>query len=164
MGCCTRSRSRSPRISLGGRCSTAGSAARTRTASAARVAGGSSRSLRSTCPTRPPSYPIWPAGAASGCPGFRTDESIKVVPDRVCEIFSPSTRGYDQVVKQPFYAKHGVRWLWFIDPEACVLLAHRLENGRWVSLGTWGHDARARIEPFDAIELDLSNLWLPPED
>ncbi|HVK62826.1 MAG TPA: Uma2 family endonuclease [Polyangium sp.] len=89
------------------------------------------------------------------------DDPITVVPDWVCEIFSPSTRGYDQRVKQPFYAKHGVRWLWFIDPEAHVLVAYRLENGRWAYIDTWGDDDRARIEPFDAIELDLSDLWLP---
>ncbi|MDC3952384.1 Uma2 family endonuclease [Polyangium jinanense] len=89
------------------------------------------------------------------------DDPIKIVPDWVCEIFSPSTRDYDQQIKKPFYAKHGVRWLWFIDPAARVLMAHRLENGRWLDVGTWRNDDRARIEPFDAIELDLSDLWLP---
>ncbi len=89
------------------------------------------------------------------------DESIKIVPDWVCEIHSPSTRAYDQRTKKPFYAKHGVGWLWFVDPEARLLTASRLENGRWVDLGTWGEDDRVRIEPFDAIELSLSALWLP---
>ena len=40
-----------------------------------------------------------------------------------------------------------------------VLEAYRLEGKRWMQLGAWGDDARVRVEPFDAIELDLSSLW-----
>lgn len=91
-------------------------------------------------------------------------ESIKVVPDWVCEILSPSTSKYDQRIKKPFYARHGVSWLWLVDPEECLLTAHRLENGRWSEIGVWGDDDHARIEPFEEIELSLSDIWAPSED
>ena len=37
--------------------------------------------------------------------------------------------------------------------------ALRLESGRYLLLGTWRGDAKVRIEPFDAVELELSALW-----
>ncbi|MRG94411.1 Uma2 family endonuclease [Polyangium spumosum] len=92
------------------------------------------------------------------------DVPITIVPDWVCEIFSPSTRNYDQRVKKPFYAKHGVSYLWFIDPEARLLTAHRLVNGRFQEIGIWGDDDHARIEPFDSVELSLSAIWIPAKD
>jgi Uma2 family endonuclease len=87
------------------------------------------------------------------------NQSITVVPDWICEILSPSTRAYDQRTKKPFYAKHQVQYLWIVDPESHLLMASRLENGRWVELGTWGDDDRVRVEPFEAVELNLAELW-----
>jgi hypothetical protein len=46
-----------------------------------------------------------------------------------------------------------------VDPIAKTVEALRLEHGRWLLLGTWAGDAKARIEPFDAIELELEALW-----
>lgn len=93
-------------------------------------------------------------------PELPDDESIKIVPDWVCEVLSPSTRSYDQRTKKPFYAKHGVPYLWIVDPASRLLFASKLENGRWVELGVWGDEDCARIEPFEAVELVLSELWL----
>ena len=84
---------------------------------------------------------------------------ITVAPDWACEVLSPSTRAHDQRIKRPLYAKAGVRWLWFIDVDARTLIASRLEGGRWLELGVWGDDDVARIEPFDAVELRLADLW-----
>ncbi|MRG94410.1 Uma2 family endonuclease [Polyangium spumosum] len=97
-------------------------------------------------------------------PHLPSDESIKVVPDWVAEVLSPATRDYNLRIKRPFYAKHGIPWMWIVDPETRVLVASRLEHGRWFEVGTWREDDRARIAPFDAIELDLSDLWFPPKD
>jgi Uma2 family endonuclease len=47
---------------------------------------------------------------------------IDVVPDWVCESLSSSTRSYDMLVKRPFYAEIGVRYLWYIDT---------LKHARW---------------------------------
>jgi hypothetical protein len=38
-------------------------------------------------------------------------------------------------------------------------LASRLEGGRWLLLGTWRDGANVRVEPFEAIELELGGLW-----
>jgi hypothetical protein len=34
-----------------------------------------------------------------------------------------------------------------------------LEHGHWVLLGTFAGDVAVRVEPFDAIELELWRLW-----
>jgi Uma2 family endonuclease len=81
------------------------------------------------------------------------------VPDWVCEIASPSTAHLDRVVKMPLYAKHGVAHAWIIDPEARTLEGFRLDRDRWVLLGTYGREQTLHAEPFEAIELDLKDLW-----
>lgn len=40
-----------------------------------------------------------------------------------------------------------------------TLEAFVLDRERWVVLGTWSGDKKVRIEPFDAVELDLAALW-----
>jgi Uma2 family endonuclease len=86
------------------------------------------------------------------------DGPIRVVPDWVCEILS-TNRAYDQRVKRPFYARVGVAWLWFVDVDARTLSASRLEGGRWVEQGVYGVEDRARIEPFDAVEIRIGDWW-----
>jgi len=90
-----------------------------------------------------------------------------VVPDWACEVLSRSTARLDRAKKLPIYARERVRHVWLIDPIERTLEAYRLEAERWVLLGTWTDDARIRVEPFDAIELELGVLWdrvqLPPD-
>lgn len=94
--------------------------------------------------------------------------ALTLAPDWVCEIISASTERIDRTVKRDIYAREGVGHLWFIEPAAQTLEAFRLEAGRWTLGGTFAGDAVARIEPFDAIELELALLWAdvepaPPE-
>jgi Uma2 family endonuclease len=84
---------------------------------------------------------------------------ITVVPDFCCEILSPRTRGYDQVIKRRFYAQIGVAYLWYVDPEAQSLTVSKLLDGRWLELGTYGADEKVRAEPFEAVEIELSSWW-----
>ena len=88
-------------------------------------------------------------------------ERWTVVPDWACEILSPSTRSYDQRIKRPFYARIGIRHLWFIDLDARTLMVSELVEGRWVELGVYGEDDIIRAAPFEAIELSLNDLWPP---
>jgi hypothetical protein len=38
----------------------------------------------------------------------------------------------------------------------------RLENDRWFLAGNYGGDDLVRAEPFEAIEIHLSALWVEP--
>jgi Uma2 family endonuclease len=92
-------------------------------------------------------------------PTLPDDAPIRVVPDWVCEILSPSTRRHDLLVKKPYHAKVGVAHHWLIDLPARTLTAYRLESGRWVELGVYGDEHEARVEPFAAIALDVASWW-----
>jgi hypothetical protein len=73
-------------------------------------------------------------------------------------VLSPSTEKIDRADKLPIYAREGVGHAWLVNPLQRMLEAW-LESGRWLALGVCHDDARARIEPFDALELDLALLW-----
>lgn len=92
-------------------------------------------------------------------PELPRDEPIRIVPDWVCEILSPTTRRHNLLVKKPYYAKIGVKHLWLIDIEARAVLASRLESGGWFEIGSFGDERDARIEPFAEAPLDIAAWW-----
>jgi Uma2 family endonuclease len=92
-------------------------------------------------------------------PDLPVDEPIRVVPDWVCEILSPTTRRHDMLRKQPYYAKIGVPYMWLVDIEARVLTIYRLESSDWRMIGTYSDETEARIAPFDAVPLDVMSWW-----
>jgi Uma2 family endonuclease len=85
--------------------------------------------------------------------------AFELAPDWTCEVLSPSTAKVDRVDKVPIYAQAGVSHVWLVDPALQMLEALRLESGGYRLVGTWHGSARVRVEPFDAIELDLAALW-----
>jgi Uma2 family endonuclease len=85
--------------------------------------------------------------------------AFELAPDWVCEVLSPSTEASDRAEKLPIYARERVAQVWLVDPVAKTLEAFRLENTRWVLLGTWRDDAKVRVEPFETFELELGSLW-----
>ena len=85
--------------------------------------------------------------------------AFELAPDWACEVLSPSTASVDRTVKMSIYARERVGHVWLVHPLDRTLEAYRLETGRWVVVGTWKDDDRARIEPFEAIELELAAFW-----
>ncbi len=81
-------------------------------------------------------------------------------PDWVCEVLSPSTGRIDRSRKMRIYAREGVAHLWLVDPLLRTVEVYRLKDGEWVVAAVHAGDAAARIEPFDAIELDVGRWWL----
>lgn len=61
----------------------------------------------------------------------------------------------------PDWAREDVRHLWIVDPLARTVEVFRLEGGRWVVATVHAVAGPARIEPFDAVELDVDRWWLP---
>jgi Uma2 family endonuclease len=86
---------------------------------------------------------------------------IRVVPNWVCEVISPSTGARDRVTKRQLYARHGVEHYWLVDPVARTLEALALRDGTWMDAGTFDDTATARIAPFQEIELPVGRLFLP---
>ncbi|WP_437492814.1 Uma2 family endonuclease [Sorangium sp. So ce1014] len=85
---------------------------------------------------------------------------FSLAPDWICEVLSASTEGVDRDEKMPVYAREGVLHAWLVDPIQRTLEAFSLIPGRgWGPAVVHRDAARVRVEPFDAIELDLSLLW-----
>jgi Uma2 family endonuclease len=82
-----------------------------------------------------------------------------LAPDWLCEVLSRSTEKLDRADKLPIYAAHGVRNVWLVNPLQRTLEVLRLYDGKWLTLAVHCDEARVRVEPFDAIELDLADLW-----
>lgn len=95
--------------------------------------------------------------------------TFELSPDWVCEIASPSTERLDRTKKMVVYARVGVPHLWIIKPTEHTLENYRLIDGRWTVVETIDgiETPRARVSPFDALELDLARWWPeepPPEE
>lgn len=86
---------------------------------------------------------------------------IKVAPDWVCEVLSPSTAVHDRITKRTLYANSGIGHYWIVDVDAHTLEAFELLDRRWVLNGTYGDEAVVRIPPFELIELAVGRLFLP---
>lgn len=86
---------------------------------------------------------------------------IAIAPDWVCEVLSPSTERLDRSRKLRIYARWGVPHAWLVHPRHRTVEVLRLHaDGTWLTLAVHQDDERVRAEPFDAIELDLANLWV----
>lgn len=83
-------------------------------------------------------------------------------PDWVCEVLSPSTHRLDRIAKMDVYARVGVRHAWLVDPQWRTVEVYRLHEGAWLRAHVFEGDTPCRIEPFDAVELDISRWW--PEE
>lgn len=85
--------------------------------------------------------------------------AFELAPDWVCEVLSKSTAAVDRADKIPIYLREGVSHVWLVDPASQTLEAFRLDGSAYRLLGTWRGNAVVRVEPFDAMPLDLSALW-----
>jgi Uma2 family endonuclease len=94
-------------------------------------------------------------------PQMPEDHRFEVVPDWVCEVLSPSTARKHRVIKMPVYSHWGVAYLWLLDPIIRTLETFALDAGRWVVTGQFKDDDLVSIAPFEAVNLELANLWLP---
>jgi hypothetical protein len=84
---------------------------------------------------------------------------ITVPPDWVCEVLSKATEKADRAEKLPIYASCGVQHAWLVHPRWRTVEVFRHCDGKWLAVAVHKDAERARIEPFDAVELDLAMLW-----
>jgi Uma2 family endonuclease len=84
---------------------------------------------------------------------------IEGPPTLAVEILSLSTHTLDRVTKRRLYARHGVPYLWLVDPEAQTIEALTLQDDRYVlAIGATGPDPVA-LPPFAALRLVPDTLW-----
>ena len=95
-------------------------------------------------------------------PAIPEEAFFSLAPDWVCEVLSPSTERIDRSRKLRIYAQAGVAHAWLVNPIARTLEILRLRDGTWTLVAVCGDTDTVRIEPFEAIELDLGRLWADP--
>ena len=86
------------------------------------------------------------------------DGIIDLPPDWVCEIVSPGHVKKDTLSMPLLLRRHRVPFYWLIWPEDNALVAHALEGGEWRVIATLKDAERARVPPFEAVELDLADM------
>ena len=84
---------------------------------------------------------------------------VRIRPDWVCEILSPSTASRDMGVKQQTFHKCGVGHYWIVDPKNETLTVFRWDPNGYVIAMAAGPGDRSRAEPFEAIELDIGTIF-----
>jgi len=85
---------------------------------------------------------------------------IELAPDWVCEVISPSTARIDRLIKKRIYAEQGVEFVWLVDPMTKTLeVLQRQPSGLYQEVEVYAGDVKARVVPFEALELDLRRWW-----
>lgn len=95
-------------------------------------------------------------------PALPREAFFTLAPDWVCEVLSPATARIDRLKKLAIYAREGVEHAWLVDPALETLEVFRRQGEAWLLVLTAGGDEVVRAEPFDAIELSLTGLWIRP--
>jgi Uma2 family endonuclease len=82
-----------------------------------------------------------------------------LAPDWACEVLSASTAAFDRGRKLAVYAREQVHHVWLVEPVSQMLEVLRLDGTTYRIVQVATGDAAVRVEPFEAIELDLRVLW-----
>lgn len=91
-------------------------------------------------------------------PDRPTGPRVTLRPDWVCEVLSTNKRT-DLVEKRAALHEAGVPHYWLLDPDARVLTVLRHHADGYLILAAVSPGERARLEPFDAVELEVTNLF-----
>jgi Uma2 family endonuclease len=90
---------------------------------------------------------------------------VKVRPDWICEIVSPSNATHDTLKKLRLYHRVEIPYYWLVDPRDATLTVMRWHADGYVTLSRCERGESVRAKPFDAIELTVGTLFGddPPE-
>jgi Uma2 family endonuclease len=92
-------------------------------------------------------------------PKVPTERPVKIVPDWICETLSPSNAGWDLGPKRSGYHKARVHWYWVLDPEHQVLTAYEWESSAYRVAGVVTDKEPGSLAPFDAVRIDMAELF-----
>ena len=84
---------------------------------------------------------------------------VRIRPDWICEILSPTNSGNDRVIKLNAYHQFEVPHYWILDPTEETLSAFRWTQDGYLLVVAAGNDQRVRVEPFAAIEIEVGEIF-----
>ncbi len=85
-------------------------------------------------------------------------------PDWIAEILSTSTSARDLDDKLQIYHAAGVTHYWILDPQNRILIVYRHTPDGYLFVRAAKPGTRARLEPFDALELSIGAMFGDDED
>jgi len=92
-------------------------------------------------------------------PDLPREAFFTLPPDWICEVISPRTARMDRTSKKRIYAKHGIEWLWLVDPVVRTLEVLQIAGQFWQEVQLFSGDERIGPMPFEGLEIDLSLWW-----
>ncbi|MCA9548631.1 MAG: Uma2 family endonuclease [Myxococcales bacterium] len=95
----------------------------------------------------------------SGIRGELQAAYFSLPPAWVLEVLSPSTQRVDRFLKLPRYHAARVQHVWLVDPVGRSVEVFRWEEAGWLLVATAEGAQEVRLEPFDAVGLDLGKVW-----
>lgn len=84
---------------------------------------------------------------------------VRIRPDWIAEILSPTNSATDRVTKLNAYHRFEVPHYWILDPDELTLSAFRWTATGYLLVRAAGAGDHVRVEPFDAIQLDVAELF-----
>ncbi len=98
---------------------------------------------------------------------FISNERLPIVrdwvhgaPDLVIEILSPGTQQRDRTLKRHLYARHGVRELWLVDPEARTGEVFRLDPASETPPRIFVEQDTLTSDVLPSLHLPLASIWV----
>ena len=89
----------------------------------------------------------------------RDGEFLRVAPDLVVEILSPSTAVRDRGEKHAIYEANGVREYWLVDPRRREILVFERRDGRFAEPRTYSEDTLAVSAVLAGMKIDVAGLF-----
>ena len=83
---------------------------------------------------------------------------MRVVPDWVCELVSPSNARRDRVEKVRLYHRAGVGHYWLLEPEAATLTVLQHDSAGYRVVQVAGGTERICAAPFEQLEFSVAEL------
>jgi Uma2 family endonuclease len=87
------------------------------------------------------------------------ERPVRLRPDFVCEVLSPSNSSTDTVKKLRVLQRHGVPHDWLLDPDARTLRVLRWTSEGYLEVLSATAEEAVRAEPFGAIEISLAAVF-----
>ena len=85
---------------------------------------------------------------------------LRLRPDWVCEVVSPSDARRDTVIKYRDYAKAGIPYYWLVDLKQRAVTALQLKNEHYIVQGEAQEGSPLRqVEPFELVEIAIEVLF-----
>ena len=98
----------------------------------------------------------WRRDLVPECPAGRP---VRLRPDWVCEVLSPSNEKRDLVDKMRTLHAAGVPHYWILNPDEKVLVVHRHSDAGYIVVLTASSGESVRAEPFDQVNLRVGVLF-----